>query len=187
MGTASAFHATYLSEINFPNCKYVYNYAFELDNQLSEISLPNCEYVGLQAFQSCTNLRQVNLPNCLYVNTNAFASCTRLTEIILPKCKYFLGMSSCASLYKVELPECQMFGGIHTCPKLSQLIIGTNMSEICGLGGATFGSTPIADSSYLGYYGSIYVPDSLVSTYQTATYWSAYSDRITGISNLPSI
>ncbi len=187
MGTASAFHTTYLSEINFPNCKYVYNYAFTLNNYLSEISLPNCEYLGLQAFQSCTNLRQVNLPNCLYVNTNAFASCTRLTEIILPKCKYFLGMSSCASLYKVELPECQMFGGINTCPKLSQVIIGTNMSEICGLSSATFGNTPITDSSYLGYYGSIYVPDSLVSAYQTAPNWSSYSARITGISNLPSI
>jgi hypothetical protein len=50
----------------------------------------------------------------------------------------------------------------------------------------TFIATPISASRYLGYYGSIYVPDEYVETYKTATNWVTYADRITGISNLPA-
>ena len=44
-----------------------------------------------------------------------------------------------------------------------------------------FINTPISNSTYLGYYGSIYVPSSLVDTYKSATNWATYSDRIVGI------
>ena len=40
--------------------------------------------------------------------------------------------------------------------------------------------TPIAAG-----YGWVYVPDALVDTYKTATNWSAYADRIVGISEYP--
>ena len=44
-----------------------------------------------------------------------------------------------------------------------------------------FNNTPIKFSSYLGYYGSIYVPAELVSAYQTASNWSEYADRFVAI------
>ena len=46
-----------------------------------------------------------------------------------------------------------------------------------------FNNTPIQNSSYLGYYGSIYVPESLVEEYQNAPGWSALSERITAYIN----
>ena len=73
------------------------------------------------------------------------------------------------------------------CSNLSMLVIGTGYSSVCVLSTwHVFDSSPIQYSSYLGYYGSIYVPASLVDAYKTATNWTVYSDRITSIDNLPT-
>ena len=40
-------------------------------------------------------------------------------------------------------------------------------------------STPFSLSSYLGVFGSIFVPESLVATYKANDTWSWYADRIT--------
>ena len=72
----------------------------------------------------------------------------------------------------------------NSCSKLATLIVNTPL--VCPIGSGCFTNTPMLDSTYLGYYGSVYVPDNLVSQYQVATNWSSISDRITGISNLPN-
>ena len=54
------------------------------------------------------------------------------------------------------------------CRKLSIVEVGTNLNYVCTISNNVFVNTPMTNSSYLGYYGSIYVPDSLVSAYQTA-------------------
>lgn len=52
---------------------------------------------------------------------------------------------------------------------------------IPSIGTNIFAYTPMSSSSYLGYFGSIYVPASLLASYKTATYWSQYSSRMVGI------
>jgi hypothetical protein len=54
-------------------------------------------------------------------------------------------------------------------------------SSIISLGVNVFDSTPMTKTSYLGYYGSIYVPSSLLASYKTATNWATYSSRMVGI------
>jgi len=65
------------------------------------------------------------------------------------------------------------------CTKLSQLWL---MASSVAIGSSSMlSNTPIALSSYLGYFGSIYVPASLLATYKDAQYWRAYSNRMVGI------
>ena len=44
-----------------------------------------------------------------------------------------------------------------------------------------FTNTPMSNNTYLGRYGSIYVPSQMVSSYKAANNWSIYSDRITAL------
>jgi len=54
-------------------------------------------------------------------------------------------------------------------------------SSIPSVGTTIFSNTPIHLSTYLGYFGSIYVPASLLASYKTATNWATYSNRMVGI------
>lgn len=72
----------------------------------------------------------------------------------------------------------------YNCSKLSTVIIdGSNFTTLQGAN--VFSSTPITNSTYLGYYGSIYVRNSMVDTYKTNANWKSYSSRITSITDLP--
>ena len=53
---------------------------------------------------------------------------------------------------------------------------------MCLLSSSVFKNTPIAGYTYYtsGVYGSIFVPESLVSEYKTATNWVSVADRIVG-------
>jgi hypothetical protein len=47
-----------------------------------------------------------------------------------------------------------------------------------------FYNTPITNSSYFsGLYGSIFVKQSLLSQWKTASYWSEYTDRFVGLTD----
>ena len=70
------------------------------------------------------------------------------------------------------------------CPSLKSLYLRLDGSIITTLQQSTaFASTPIADSSYLGEYGSIYVNASLLEKYKSATNWVQYSDRLVGLTD----
>ena len=44
-----------------------------------------------------------------------------------------------------------------------------------------FNNTPITSSAYLGYFGSFYVPASLLAAYVTDSRWGAQASRFTTI------
>ena len=46
-----------------------------------------------------------------------------------------------------------------------------------------FYNTPMVNSNYLGYFGSIYVPSSLYSIYKTSTGWNNWSSRYVSMSD----
>ena len=46
-----------------------------------------------------------------------------------------------------------------------------------------FFRTPLYNSAYTGVFGSIFVPTSLLTAYQTATNWAAYSSRFVGLTD----
>ena len=133
--------------------------AFDYCYSLSSISMPNCSYIGDYAFNNCTNLSSISIPNCSYIASYAFSNCSKLTSISIPNCSYIGGavFNGCYSLASIYV--------------LSTSIPTLNNS-------AAFYYTPISNSTYLGYFGSIYVLSSLVDSFKTATNWSYYSSRI---------
>ena len=109
------------------------------------------------AFQNFSN---VFLPQCSIINDRAFAYCTTLEEV---------KVLNCNTIEKYGFVYCSNFVSLYLLS-----------SEICTLVNKNaFYGTPMSSSSYLGYYGSIYVPSALVETYKAAENWSYYADRIT--------
>ena len=65
-----------------------------------------------------------------------------------------------------------------SCVTLTALyLLSTSVVTLANVN--AFTNTPISESTLTGDFGSIYVPESLVSAYQSATGWSTYSARIT--------
>jgi hypothetical protein len=55
-------------------------------------------------------------------------------------------------------------------------ILSTNIVSLNQVN--AFAGTPISSSTFIGTFGSIYVPASLVEAYKMASVWSIYAERI---------
>lgn len=118
----------------------------------------------------------------MYLSNNSTVLDVKLSNCrITDYCCY-----NCSNLEDVYNNEVSYMYGYtyNNCSKLSTIIM--NGSNVPILNGASiFSNTPITNSTYLGYYGSIYVPNSMVDRYKTTSYWKSYASRITSITDLP--
>ena len=183
IGIQAFWYCTNLSKVNLPNCTSIGNNAFQYCSTLTTASFPNCTYIGGSAFYSCSALTVASFPSCTSIGGQAFYYCSALTTISFPNCT-FIGYSAfdlCSALTTVSFPNCTSISGyaFRKCINLSSFyFMGSSIPSILA---TTFSNTPLSDSTYLGYYGSIYVPASLLASYKTATNWTAYSSRMVGI------
>lgn len=174
---ASAFAGcSSLTTANFDNCTFMASSAFQQCTKLATISFPKCVSVYWAAFSSCSALTTVDLPECTYVGGRAFQRCTKVTSFSLPKCKYIYSSAfqSCASLTSLSLPNITVIGStaFGSCTNLSTLYL--TGSTVCTLSGSNaFTGTKITSTG-----GSIYVPTSLVTSYQGATNWTYFANII---------
>ena len=163
--------------INLDNsASFVANYAFQNNNTIKTVNLLYATSVGYNAFYGCQELSQVSLPMCSYIRNNAFYQCTHLSQLSLPVCSSIgtYAFYFCTHLSQLSLPVCSSIGNyaFGFCTRLSIITIG--YSNVCGLGNSNvFNYTPIASGT-----GSIYVPASLVSDYNSAPNWSYFSTQI---------
>lgn len=134
--------------------------AFSGYNGITAANFPNAIGVGFNCFFYCINLEEINMPNVATISNSAFQYCSKL------KSAYFENLTSIGSYV------------FYSCVNLESVYLLA--SSVLPLGFSnTFSYTPIAKSSYLGRFGSIYVPASLVSDYKAASTWSYFADRIT--------
>ena len=180
----SAFEScTSLTSIDLPNVTSIGDGAFYSCSNLTSIDLPNVTSIGVGVFYNCTSLTSIDLPNVTSIGTDVFKNCTSLTSIDLPNVTS-IGNSafySCTSLTSIDLPNVTSIGSyvFNSCNNLSTVIMSTN--QIITLEDkSVFNDTPISNKT-----GYIYVPDSLVDSYKTATNWSTYALQIKPISELP--
>lgn len=143
----------------FPNVEIIGSNAFYYCTSLANISFPNCEVIGSQCFYGDSSLLTASLPKCSLIAQSAFQSCTALKEIYL---------TSCNSINNSAFNNCRSLESVYLLT-----------SEVCSLGTGVFFNSPYNASSWIGKFGSIFVPQSLVSEYKSARNWSAFSDRIT--------
>ena len=201
-----AFSNTWLLSVSFPACSFISEHGFDSAgfSPFSTIAFPNCLSIHSYAFQSCS-MKGIELPVCYSVNTCCFKDCSKLETVIFGTGQTDIGESAfenCSSLTTVwaSMTYCVQSNAFKNCTALSEISLPNawylypsafygctslekvylSGSSVCALSNSNvFQNTPIAASSYLGHFGSIYVPQELVSSYRTANNWSYYWERIT--------
>lgn len=193
-----------LTEISFPNVTSISNYAFENCSNVTTINIPKVVSIGSGAFEYCSKVISISCSQATSIGSTAFMGCSSLTTISFPLVThiYNTAFSYCTNLLRVDFPSATSVysSAFYCCTRLSiasfsvAKYFGNSCFTFCSsleslyilnttvaaLGGsAAFQGTPMSVSTYLGYFGSIYVLASLVNSYKTATNWSLYSDRIT--------
>lgn len=196
------YNADWLKSVSFPNATSIGKNAFRLCDNLTTVDLPLTTSIGEYAFYGCnklelaqmstvnridkyafmlcTSLKNIDLSVCTYVGVGAFYD-TNLTIVKMPKAMNILGQafSSCKNLTNVIIQsntyiDTAAFSG---CSNLSAVVLSNTTSVSSISQHSVFGNTPIANGT-----GYIYVPDSLVNSYKTATTWSTYASQIKPIS-----
>ena len=156
-------------------------YEFYMCKNLKSVSLPNfANATNNQSgfmFAGCTELENVYLPKFTRSAGNPFQSCKKLKMLVLPSVNYTLGnyfANQCTLLETVDLgPNISgnLCGGNGFSDTALSTLILRRTADIVTLGNQNnFTNSPLASN---GTGGDIYVPNALLSTYQSATNWSA--------------
>lgn len=184
IGVAAFNSCSKLVTISFPNCVNTSMSAFMGCSLLTEAIFSKCILISSATFYSCYSLTTALFASCTSIGPRAFYSCTNLSITSFPNC-INVGSSAfygCTSLQTISFPLCQNIEvtAFQGCSKLESFyLLGPSVVSIAATN--IFNNTPMSNSAYLGYYGSIYVPSSLYNAYITATYWSLYSSRIVSV------
>lgn len=169
MVRVECFRSCYeLETIYLPSAAFLDEGAFIYCSKLSSVFLPNCQIFADEAFAVCSALTNITLPECLSIGYGVFLEDISLEKASIPKCEYIgpLAFAYCSSLKELYLLS----------ESVCELVEGSYQQY----GSSTvFYDTPIVNSSFLGYYGSIYVLPSMVDVYKAHSCWSIYSERIT--------
>ena len=141
--------------------------------------------IGIYAFASCINLTTVSFPEVTTIGASAFANCGSLTTVSFPKVTTISNYAfySCTNLTTVSFPKATNIGNyaFGSCYKLISLYL-LNNSIVSLTGSKVFNSSPIGGySASAGRFGSVFVPQSLLTQYQSATNWTSISSRIVGL------
>ena len=184
--SAAAFSGcTKLSGVSFPECTSMAASAFYNCQKLSQAAFPKCLSVGTSAFYSCWSMSAASFPLCTSIASYAFCNCSALASASFPMVRV-IGVSAftnCRALSVLNLPACTSISSnaFARCFGLVSLYL-TGASVVSLPYSNAFSSTPIGGySAVAGRFGSIYVPSSLLATYQSKAGWSFYSSRFAGV------
>lgn len=172
----------------FANCYKLKE--FGTDNIIAKATTSVC--------YGCRSLEYVNLSGYMQaVGDDAFNGCENLSRIQLTSDYgiivgmnstdngYAIGRSAFQNCHKLESITLQ-FNSQHTtfptrpftgCSALERVTLKSG-TDVVPIPSDFFSYTPIADSSYLGRFGSIYVASSLYTSFRNASGWSNYRARI---------
>lgn len=173
-----------LRNIVFEECVSAGMGVFSNISSMQTASFPKLRTLGGYAFYCCYNLSELYMPLCEIIGMYAFYSCSKISGFIFNSAVSSVGYDAfygCSSLSFVKFMDNWINGGgeeFGNCNALASVYF-LGSSIISHNNTNRFRGTPIVDSSYLGYFGSIYVPASLVDSYKVHSKWSSYADRIT--------
>lgn len=183
---------TSLTSLNAPELRTVDNYGFYNCTALATVYAPKVTKLDSSCFRSTklttadfplaagtlgtysfyqTSITSVNLPLITSAGNYAFARCGSLASITLPKAtsvgQYCFQNDTALTI--VDLPECTTINNyaFNGCTALTTIVLRSN--TLCKLSGtAAFTNTPYANGKS---GGRVFVPSSLIASYQTATNW----------------
>jgi len=157
------------------------DYAFRNCLNLTTADFPVATSIGEYAFNRCSNLTTADFPVTTSIGEYAFQNCSKLTTADFPVVTSIraYAFNRCFNLTTADFPVATSIGSnaFTSCTALTTLIL-RNTEKVATLGNVNALSG--ANNCI------IYVPDELVDDYKAATNWSAYADRIKGLSELPT-
>lgn len=142
---------------------------------LVTINAPNLTKVLTNGCYGCTNLKNINTTNPLSVETNSFTNCRNLEDFDFEISQINLSsFTNCKKITKIicttslnRIGTGLVFSG---CSSLKTLVLRKTGSVVVTLSSVNcFDNTPFRN----GEGGTVYVPNNLISSYQSATNWSA--------------
>lgn len=149
------------------------NYIFNGCTNLASVSFPKLTGIYQYVFQNCTSLKTVHLPNLTRLNTYNFKG-SGVETIVLPK---YNNLVSAWQVFNgaTKLKTIDIYGASSVpqqycagCTVLNTLILRrTTVPTLQNIN--AFQNTPFA-SGNAG--GTLYVPNDLISSYQSASNWS---------------
>ena len=175
------YRCSSLDELNFsPTVYKIDSDAFTQCSSLQSIEFQNVSYIGTSAFTSCKNLKTASFPSVKEIGQFAFYTCYSLSYVNIDSVLYLRDscFEHCINLQSISLPNVMSIGHstFYDCSKLKSVYILN--SSICTLyDNRVFELTPLSGTT--ADPGSIFVKQSLVDAYKSATNWINYSNRIT--------
>lgn len=182
------YYKTNVTSVSFPNAIDIKDKAFQYCSNIATVNFPKVTKVGANAFTECMNLSELYFPECTTIMGSAFTHCRKATKGIFPKLTTLgnvAAFASCWYLRVLDLGLCQSIGGT-TCNMCYSLVAVLLRGEsLCPLDDTsafnncyhfhgTVNATYNPDGLKDGY---IYVPRSLVASYQAATKWSTFASQ----------
>lgn len=146
---------------------------------LTSVSMPDAIFAGSRAFEGCINLVSASFPSLQYayqnyadIASNMFTGCSGLTSVDIGNIDRVGAnmFQNCSSLTSLELNAANYIyaNAFSGATQLATLVIHT--SSVATLANVNaFNNSPFA-SGKAG--GTLYVPSSLIASYQAATNWS---------------
>ena len=166
------------------NVTFINVYAFLGCSSVTSISIPDSVTgTGIYAFQLCSCLNSISIPDGVTsIGANAFSNCYSLTSISIPDGVTSIGanaFSNCYSLASISIPDGVTSIGANAFNNCFSL---TKCKIYRTAGVVTLSNT----SAFTGInkIAKIYVPDSLLNSYKSATNWVTYKNYIYPLSNI---
>lgn len=157
---------------------------------ITSISFPNVTELGTNAFGYQENVTTVYLPKVATIGDSIFSNCRSLIDVKLPslaatsssnKCSSGV-FGTCTNIEKIDLGNnsTSFDGTFYTSVfsstyMLKALILRWNAVVACGSNNTLNNSGISAGTTY------IYVPKSLVTSYQSTNRWSTYANQFRAI------
>lgn len=173
----SGFYRSNVEKVTFTKCRVIAgNEAFGYCEKLFSVDFPELVQIGTGAFRGTTKLVHVCFPKVGDVITSAFNR-SYVETVDLPVCTWIRDtvFSYCSKLKEIKIPICKVIGRsvFLDCTALEKIFLD-GVTVVPTIGSDSLKGTPEALK--------IIVPDNLVDAFKAASGWSAYADKIVGIS-----
>lgn len=190
--TYAFYECTSIITASFPNVTTVKEEAFSKCSNLETVDLSSCKTLGANAFYNCKKLKNITLGEISRLERQIFYGCAiESFESNSAGLIYNDGIfSNCTSLKRVSLPNINNVSGgmvFYNCTSLTevdfgsanniypQTFYGCTALESITLRGLTMAvlKNINAFDNCSGRTINVYVPESLIETYQSDETWSA--------------